>query len=277
MGEAERAAVVAALPCCMTESELSPPEGDPHGRPLQAARDALEGWFRSQHRGVYVGVDLMVYYPDEQRFAPDAFVVLDVDPGERDTWVVSAEGRGLDWVLEVLYSGDRHKDLVFNVARYARLGVPEYFVYDRRRQRLHGWRLPHPGARVYEPVIPQAGRYAADALGLQISIEGTRLRFHAGSATVLQSPEVFKQLSVAMDQLGSRLDAAEAAAEAARHEAEAAAEAARHEAEAAAEAARHEAEAAAEAARLEAEAVQAAQAARIAELQAQIERLTQST
>ncbi len=53
-----------------------------------------------------------------------------------------AEGRGPDFILEVLHLGDRKKDLVKNVERYARLGVEEYFVYDRsgcrgrRRRRL---------------------------------------------------------------------------------------------------------------------------------------------
>jgi hypothetical protein len=40
--------------------------------------------------------------------------------------VVSAEGKGLDWVLEVHVGGDRKKDAERNVARYARLGIPEY-------------------------------------------------------------------------------------------------------------------------------------------------------
>src|SRR5262245_36984624 len=41
-------------------------------------------------------------------------------------WVVAEEGKGLDFVLEVLHKGDRNKDLVENVERYAQLGIPEY-------------------------------------------------------------------------------------------------------------------------------------------------------
>lgn len=44
--------------------------------------------------------------------------------------VVADEGKGLDWVLEVVCHGDRRKDLVENVKRYAALGIPEYFIYD---------------------------------------------------------------------------------------------------------------------------------------------------
>ncbi len=43
-----------------------------------------------------------------------------------------------------------------NVERYARLGIPEYFVYDRKRQDLRGYRLPSPEARRYQRIVPQA-------------------------------------------------------------------------------------------------------------------------
>jgi Uma2 family endonuclease len=57
--------------------------------------------------------------------------------------VVAEEQRGLDFVLEVLHLGNRKKDLVDNVERYARLRIPEYFVYDRARQQILGYRSRH--------------------------------------------------------------------------------------------------------------------------------------
>ena len=66
----------------------------------------------------------------------------------RDKWVVSAEGKGLDWVLEVHVGGDRKKDAERNVARYARLGIPEYFLYDGASNRLTAYRLATPEAKV---------------------------------------------------------------------------------------------------------------------------------
>ena len=84
-------------------------------------------------------------YPGERGFSPDILAVLGVeepDEDERLSWVVADEGKGLDFVLEVLHRGDRDKDLVENVERYAQLGIPEYFVYDRARQQIHGFRLP---------------------------------------------------------------------------------------------------------------------------------------
>jgi Uma2 family endonuclease len=53
--------------------------------------------------------------------------VVDAGDHDRDRWNVRAEGRGLDWVLEVHVGRDRKKDADLNVKRYAQLGIPEYF------------------------------------------------------------------------------------------------------------------------------------------------------
>ena len=87
-------------------------------------------------------------------------MVLDVVEPEDDqrlAWVVADEGKGIDLALEVLHRGDRKKDLVRNVERYAALGIAEYFVYDRAEQRIHAFRLPPTGARRYQRVVPQGG------------------------------------------------------------------------------------------------------------------------
>ncbi len=207
MDEAERKRVVDALPSWMTDAELSPPEGDDHYFAKEGARDALSGWFEGRGRGVYVGCEKVVYYPDTQRFSPDLIVVLDVEPGRREKWVVDAEGRGLDLALEVLVAGDRHKDLHDNVARYASLGIPEYFVYDLRRGRIHGWRLPDASARTYQPIVPQLGRYASAVLGLDLLLEADGLRFAAGNARVFETRELLARVSAAMESQVARLEA----------------------------------------------------------------------
>jgi len=205
MPPAERRRAVDALPCTMTEAELSPPEGDPHSGPADATQDVLGEWFGRKGRSLYIGKDLAVYYPDEARFAPDIFVVFDVEPGPRDKWVVSHEGRGLDWVLEVLYSGSRSKDLDFNVKRYARLGVPEYFVYDSRRQRIHGFRLPEAGATKYVPILPQYGRLGSDVLGLDLGVADGRLHFYSANARLAETPELLRDLQDAMTETAARI------------------------------------------------------------------------
>jgi len=189
----EREQVVEALPSYPEEDEFAAPEGDYHSGPTLAARDALQTWFRAKGRAAYVGRDLMVYYPGERRFAPDLFVVLDVDPHPRHKWVVGAEGRGLDFVMEVIVSGDRRKDLEQNVENYARLEIPEYFVFDQPRHELRGWRLREAGAR-YRRIVPQSGGHRSDVLDMELRQEGDKVRFFAGSAPLLESAELAQRI-----------------------------------------------------------------------------------
>lgn len=205
MNPQARDRAVEDLPSWMPEEEASPPEGDGHSDARFGAREALRGFFANNARGVYVGSDLIVYYPGTRRFAPDLLVAFDVEPGPREKWVVSAEGKGLDFVLEVLYAGDRAKDLRDNVAFYARLGIPEYFVYDRARQRLHGFRLASPDAGRYVPAVPQAGRYASEILGLDLTIEDDKLRFYHATARVLEPNELLERIQQTLDQVEARL------------------------------------------------------------------------
>ena len=224
---AEQAEVYAALPGEMTEAEMAPPEGDRHFRPKVATLDALGGYFRRLKRKVYVAAELATYYPNESRFAPDILAVMDVEDHERDKWVVAAEGRGLDWVLEVHVSGDRTKDAEHNVERYAALGIPEYFFFDRSRNALKAYRLASPEARTYTPILPQGGRYASQVLGLDLQLEDDRLRFFAGTAMILSSAELIARLEdlVAVshqraDQDAQRIEEAERETARVRKEAE---------------------------------------------------------
>jgi vacuolar-type H+-ATPase subunit I/STV1 len=155
---------------------------------------------------VYLGSELPVYYPAERRFAPDLLAVLDAEPHPRGKWVVSHEGKGLDWVLEVHVGGDRKKDAEYNVKRYARLGIPEYFIYDRARQRLEGYRLPSTQAREYVAIVPEAGRYTSEVLGLELQVEEGRLRFWAGSALLLEYEELIDRMQEMMAGLQRRAD-----------------------------------------------------------------------
>jgi Uma2 family endonuclease len=204
--DAERAEVLAALPGEVTDAEMSPPEGDRHFKGKVRALDALRGFFRRQRRRVYLAAELPVYYPNTPRFAPDLLAVLDVEDHDRDTWVVSAEGRGLDWVLEVHVGGDRKKDAERNVVRYAQLGIPEYFVYDCASNRLQAYRLATTDARKYTAIVPQHGRYESRVLGLDVQVEHDRLRFFSGTALLLESEELIARLEAMLDEVQQRLE-----------------------------------------------------------------------
>jgi Uma2 family endonuclease len=206
MSEAERERVAATLPADMPW-ELHPPEGDSHREPKDMARDALGEFFRRKGRRVYVSSELVTYYPGERRFCPDVLAVVDVEPHKRESWIVNREGKGLDFVLEVHVSGDDRKDFEHNVERYARLGIPEYFAFDRPRARLWGWRLRN-GASSYERIVPQAGRLASQVLGLALTVEGERVRFYDCSAPLLFVDEIVGRLESMVDELIDARDAA---------------------------------------------------------------------
>ena len=222
LSPSQRAAVVAALPGEVTYDEMAMPEGDRHSRAKARAFDALRGYFSRQRRQIYFAQELPIYYPAEPRFAPDLLAVLDAEDVERDKWVVSAEGKGLDWVLEVHVGGDRKKDAERNVARYARLGIPEYFLYDRARNLLQAYRLASPEARVYTAIVPNRGLYESRVLGLDVEVDKDRLRFCAGTALLLESEELIARIQTLANEAQRRAEEeAQLREEAERHREEA--------------------------------------------------------
>jgi Uma2 family endonuclease len=200
----QRAKVVASLPS--EWEDTAPSEGDPHWIPKVNARKTLERYFSRLGRKAYVGSELAIYYPAERVFAPDVFVVLDVEPHERERWVVDDERRGLDWVLEIHVSGERRKDHVRNVEWFARLGIPEYFIYDRGKRRISAWQLETVGARRYVPMLAQRGRYVSRVLGLEIGVLDERLRFFSLDAELPEAEELISKLERAVSELERRAD-----------------------------------------------------------------------
>lgn len=235
MSPAEQARVLEQLPSEFPRDTA--PEGDAHREPKEHALTALREYFRRSNRPIYLSAELPVYYAGERVFAPDLIAVLDVEPTRRRSWVVSAERRGLDFVLEVTLSGDRTKDLEENVLRFARLRIPEYFVLDLKVQRILGYRLPTPRARSYTPIVPQEGRWESRILGLDLAFEEDRVRFYAGATALPNSGELIVRLDGMVEKLVSKerqleLQLAEANARADRDAARAERDAARADREA---------------------------------------------
>lgn len=261
----QREAVARSLPAYIPPEECAPPEGDVHFDAKAGVRDALRTFFARTARRLYVAAELAVYYPDEDRFAPDLLAVADVDPHPRDSWIVSAEGRGLDWVMEVTVKGDRRKDLERNAVRYARLGVSEYFIYDHPRQRIVAYRLASPGLRTYSPIVPQGGAYPSAVLGLELTLVDGRLRFRQGNAELLDSHEMVARLEAYVDDLVAATEEAALRAEEATQRAEEAAQRA--------EAAMQRAEAATQRADAAERAAEAAMCARLDDRRAFVRKL----
>jgi DNA repair exonuclease SbcCD ATPase subunit len=112
-------------------------------------------------------------------------------------------------VKEAVASGNRRKDMEANVERYARLGIAEYFVFDRGRMRLFGYRLPSPGARAYKPILPQFGFYTSQVLGLDLRIDGLRLRFYHAAMVLPDANELIRSLERVVDDVEQRMQAAD--------------------------------------------------------------------
>jgi hypothetical protein len=121
--------------------------------------------------------------------------------------MVSIEGKGIDWALEILVSGDRRKDLVKNVEKYARLGISEYFVFDFQRKVLTAYRLPGQGARggaSYQKIQPRLGRFRSQVLDLDLAVVEGELCFFQENAQLLDADELIAQLQGMVDDLSSK-------------------------------------------------------------------------
>ncbi|MCY4350441.1 MAG: Uma2 family endonuclease [Thiotrichales bacterium] len=258
MSQASPAAQAVHYPYCdgqpMAESELQL-------IPMLYLLTALRTHFRHRE-DVYVGGDMFVYYEEGNPaavVAPDVFVVCGAPKradNPRYSYKLWEEPKGPDFVLEVTSESTWAVDLGQKRARYAAMGVAEYWLYDptgkRLASRLRGMALAGGG---YQDLAPEPGTGAmrSAALGLELRVESSgRLR--------LRDPETGRDLLGHEEQHTAQL-AAERQARRANARATLEAEARRVEA-----AAREKAEVRA---RREA-AARAAAEAKVAELQAQL-------
>jgi Uma2 family endonuclease len=172
------------------------PQGTAHDGSIEYARDALREYFRKRGRSVFLARNLRALYPGEPAFDPDLLAVLDVEKPENpdlSAWICAEEKRGIDFALEIHVAGDREKDAVRNVERYARLGIPEYFLFDWPAHRLFGWRLLRRG-KPYQRLVPQKGSLRSTVLDLDLRVVNGRLRFFAGTAELPGASELIARL-----------------------------------------------------------------------------------
>lgn len=216
MSPAARERFVEEVLAYFNDPALAMSEGRPHQKARTQALDELSRHFKEMGREIYLADDLSVIYPGYDSFVPDILAVLDVpqpEDDERTAWIVADEGRGLDLVIEVLHLGKRDKDLTRNVELYAELGIREYFVFDRKQLKLHGFRLPGPTARAYQPIRPRLGKHASKVLGLDLAVIGKSLRFFAGHAELVGSEQIIDRLSKMMEEVEARADLAQSEAQ----------------------------------------------------------------
>lgn len=175
-----------------TEDDLPYDDGEPmetqrHREQMIILIDTLKHHWKDS-RGYYIGGNMFLHYDlsDKRRFrGPDVFLVLDVDPRERKSWVVWQEGgRYPDVIVELLSDTTRRIDKTDKKDLYEQVfQTSEYYLYDPFSLEFTGYRL---AAKRYMPVLPDArSRIFSPATGLMLGIHDGWLRWMTKDGTVL--------------------------------------------------------------------------------------------
>jgi Uma2 family endonuclease len=130
-----------------------------------------------------VSGNLLMYYEEGNPgkvVAPDIFVVRGIEKRLRESYLIWAEGKGPDVVIEITSKYRRREDRREKIPVYRDvLRLPEYFLFDPMK---HYLRPPIQGFRLmngkYSPIEPVDGRLPSDALGLHLEQDGRALRFY---------------------------------------------------------------------------------------------------
>ncbi len=175
-----------------TEDELPYDDGVPmetqrHRDQMNILIDSLKYYWKDS-RNYYVGGNMFLHFDplNRQNFrGPDVFLVLDVDPRERKSWVVWQEGmRFPDLIIELLSISTHKIDRGIKKDLYAQVfKTGEYYLYDPFSQEFVGYRL---SGSSYTLIEPDANRriYSA-ATGLALVIHDDRLRWINESGLIL--------------------------------------------------------------------------------------------
>ena len=100
--------------------------------------DSLQRHWRGR-LDVFVGADQFLYWDPAYKpgtkggnppTAPDVYVAFGVANRHRNSYVAWEEGKPPDFVLEVASPSSRRKDEKEKPKTYAKIGVPEFFLYD---------------------------------------------------------------------------------------------------------------------------------------------------
>ncbi|MCL4206613.1 MAG: Uma2 family endonuclease [Pirellulaceae bacterium] len=156
-------------------------ETDLHRGVMFSAIETLKMHYAGQQ--VYVSGNILLFYrPGNKRrhVSPDVLVVRDLEPRDRENYLLWEEGRAPNMVIEVTSQSTRDEDLEDKLEIYRdEIKVAEYFLFDPRAEylnpRLQGHRLSRGR---YVPIAPVDGRLPSKELGLHLEADGDQLRFY---------------------------------------------------------------------------------------------------
>jgi Uma2 family endonuclease len=180
------------------------------GEPMESARhrqmmtvliDSLEEAWRDRN-DFYVGGNMFLYFSETQARkndfrGPDVFVTMNTTRRERRAWVVWEEdGQVPDVIIELLSDTTEHVDRGEKMRIYARLRVPEYFLFDPFAGTFEGYDLDPSQAHYVKKVPDELGRLRSRRLGLYLgpmtstlfNVEAPWLRWFDDAGRVLQMP-----------------------------------------------------------------------------------------
>lgn len=200
-----------AMPDVSRLESCEPPMETPEHYNQLALLMACLNWLLQGRDDIFLGANLTVYFSEEQIKnrdfrGPDLFVVKNVEPRKRSSWVVWHEGgRYPDFILELLSNSTNNTDRGLKKELYqTRFRTPEYFWFSPITLEFAGFRLI---AGNYEPIEPDDyGRLWSEVLGLYLGIWEEKLRlFRENGELVLTPEEIAQQQQQRADRLAARL------------------------------------------------------------------------
>jgi Uma2 family endonuclease len=169
------------------EPEIEYPESD--GKPMAESDvhldvimhlvQALRDHYAADSQ-VYVAGNLLLYLERGTRksVVPDVFVVQGVPKHRRGKYLLWEEGQAPCFVLEATSKTTKDEDQKDKKARYAQLGVEEYFLFDPEgeylRPRFQGLRLR--GGEYQPTPVSVDGSLTSRTLGVVFVPDGVSLR-----------------------------------------------------------------------------------------------------
>lgn len=173
----------------------------------------LQEYFQNRP-DVFIAGDLFWYWEEgnpRSCTAPDVMVVKGVGNHHRTSFFAWKEKISTPHVVfGVASEGNWREDLGEKKVLYARLGVPEYFVFDPQgkylQPALQGFRQAN--GRYEEMARDDQGRLFSEELGLSLQAEKTLIRFWQGRGgeKILTSGERAVQLEAEVAQLRALLE-----------------------------------------------------------------------
>lgn len=203
-------------------------ESTRHAEASNYCFDALRVWFSDQP-GTLVANDLVMLFEEgnpKAALSPDLMVVFDAGNPDRSSYKVWEEGDAVPaFALEVLSKRTWRGDVRVKPGLYAALGIREFWLFEPFEPRLAGYRLD---GREYMPIrsLPDGG-YPSQVLGLDVVVEGDRIRFRNGTTgeilpDAIQSDAMRVEAEARAESAEARAESAEARAESAQAQAESA-------------------------------------------------------